>query len=119
MNDLTSALRKYKEEHNYTLHQMEEKFGVGKSSLHQILNGETETPRLTTLKKIAETLELPLWKVIRMAGFNLGFEEMELLRLEAEQNPDLKLLLELLGEISEEDRDAILEYALFLQSRKK
>jgi transcriptional regulator with XRE-family HTH domain len=69
------SLKSYMQEHGLSLRDMEQRVGVSRSSLSNLINGKESEPRLTTLVEIARTIGLPLWRVIEMAGVDLGLPE--------------------------------------------
>lgn len=71
MNDLPSFLKNYMQEHGLTLRDMEQRSQVSKSVLNSLINGKEHEPRLSTLQGIARAVQLPLWRIIELAGVSL------------------------------------------------
>lgn len=56
-----------------SLRDLEAKTGISHAALRRIANGSLQGyPDLETLKKIAEAYGQPLWRVLEMAGLDLG-----------------------------------------------
>ncbi|KAB8140723.1 helix-turn-helix transcriptional regulator [Chloroflexia bacterium SDU3-3] len=119
MSELANRLRKIQEQ-GMSLRDLEEKSRIdgtimaSKSAIREVINDPSRKPRITTLLGIAKALDLPLWQVIAMAGYDLGLPEesqtwTELQAL-AQRDNDARLLLDLLLKASEEDRKAVLNY---------
>lgn len=71
MSDLADFLAGKLKESSYR--DLEEKTKVSRGSLENIIGQQnTEFPKLETLDKIAKAYQLPLWRVIEMAGIELG-----------------------------------------------
>lgn len=55
---------------------LEEETGVPRSTLAKIVQGQLKgLPELETLIKLATTFELPLWRIIEMAGADVGMAQ--------------------------------------------
>lgn len=58
---------------NTSYREVEAKTKVSRGSLENIIgHNNKQPPKLETLEKIATAYELPLWRVIEMAGISLG-----------------------------------------------
>ena len=73
MSDLSEFLARELETSSYRL--LEEKTKVSRGALENIINqANQDFPKLETLDKIATAYSMPLWRVIDMAGVNLGLD---------------------------------------------
>lgn len=71
MSDLAEFLGRELKDSSYR--DLEEKTKVSRGSLENIIGQQNkEFPKLETLEKIAKAYSLPLWRVIEMAGIELG-----------------------------------------------
>lgn len=71
MSDLADFLGRELKDSSYR--DLEEKTKVSRGSLENIIGQQNkEFPKLETLEKIAKAYKLPLWRVIEMAGIELG-----------------------------------------------
>lgn len=70
--ELAHFLSSFMRAEGLTLRDMESRTGVSKSLLNNLINGKVVEPRLSTLVGIARAVDLPLWRVIDLAGFDLG-----------------------------------------------
>lgn len=120
MTELSSALQRHMRENNLTLRDLEEMTGepgrrISRASLSEIINNPQRKPRIDTLVSIAKILSLPLWRVIQMAGYDLGLSDStvdqarQLASLAAHQE-DVRALLDLLLRSDPKDRRAVLNY---------
>ena len=69
---LSTFLQSYMRQHALTLRDMESRSGVSRTVLHGLCSGKEIEPRLSTLVCIARAVDLPLGRVIELAGFDLG-----------------------------------------------
>jgi transcriptional regulator with XRE-family HTH domain len=59
-----------------SLRDLEAKTGISHTALLRIVRGQLKSlPEIETLDKIAKAFSLPLWRIIEMAGADLGLEE--------------------------------------------
>lgn len=72
--DLARFLDGQRQKKGYRI--LEEETGVPRSTLAKIVQGQLKgLPELETLIKISTTFELPLWRVIEMAGADVGMAQ--------------------------------------------
>jgi hypothetical protein len=50
------------------------KTGTAHTALQAIIDGTTTVPKLETLVRFSQAFNLPLWRVVEMAGFDLGLD---------------------------------------------
>lgn len=74
MSDLARFLCLFMERNTLTLRDMEVRSGISKSTLHALIRGSEQEPRLSTLVMIARVMNLPLWRVLEMMGVDLGLD---------------------------------------------
>ncbi len=70
--ELARFLSSFMRAEGLTLRDMESRTGVSKSVFHGLISGKEIEPRLSSLVGIARGVDLPLWRVIELAGFDLG-----------------------------------------------
>lgn len=70
MNLLTEAIKRAAERHG-SLRAVALGANVSYTGLKNLRDNTTAVPELATLQKLARFLQLPLWRVIEMAGFDL------------------------------------------------
>jgi len=116
LSELADRLERYKREHNMSWRELEDLAGVGKTTLHDLKNPDPKRrPRISTFVGVAKLLELPLWQVLKMAGYDTGLTETtedqarQLVSL-AEHQEDVRQLLALLLKADPKDRQAVLNY---------
>lgn len=88
---------------------------ASKSAIREVIKNPERKPRITTLLGIAMALQLPLWQVINMAGYDLGLPVtddplLKDLQALAQREPESKQLLDLLLAADPKDRQAVLNY---------
>lgn len=95
------------------------KAGIHKSALHYILTKDTAGPYLKTLDKLARALDVPLARLIRVAGYDPGEDdrpvEIEQTAILMETVPELREVVDSLKTFSAEDLRAI---RLYVQGRR-
>ncbi len=71
MSDLSDFLARELKQSSYRA--LEEKTKVSRGSLENLIGKENkEFPKLETLEKLSTAYKLPLWRVVEMAGIDLG-----------------------------------------------
>ena len=74
MTTLAEFLKR--EEDKFGLTGLAEKTGVAHTSIRKIINGDYKRD-IETFIKIANTYQMPLWKIMQMADYNLGLSSDE------------------------------------------
>jgi transcriptional regulator with XRE-family HTH domain len=123
MSKLAEYLQAQLRQRNWTLRIAEEQTQMSRETLSRIMRGDERAPRLDTLQQVAEGFDLPLWRVIELAGYDIGIQSSpatQAARLEviSRAMPHLAPLLDRLLEASPDDLDAILVYLEALQMRR-
>lgn len=72
MTELAELVAKHLRENHWSYRVAEEEMKVSRSAISNIINGKDQPPRLETLDKLGLYFQLPLWRVIQMAGIELG-----------------------------------------------
>lgn len=70
MSELSQKLIEELQTRSYR--DIEDKAGVSRGAIEKIVRGQVTIPRLETLEKLATYWSLPLWRVVEMAGIDLG-----------------------------------------------
>ncbi len=119
MSDLAERLRAIQDQ-GVSLRELEERSRIdgqvmaSKSAIREVINNPERKPRITTLLGIARALDLPLWQVIAMAGYDLGLpgqdQAWNQLQGLAQRDEDVRQLVDLLLQTSDEDRRAVLNF---------
>ncbi len=115
MTDLAKLLTEELRNHNWTLREAEEAMKVSRSTLGNILNDDEMVPRLETLDKLATYWKLPLWRVIEMAGIDLGYPRtmdelsMQLTNL-AQRLPEIEPIVGYLLRLYPDDLRGVMAY---------
>lgn len=68
--------------------------GISRSTLNDIINGKIKKVDVDALKKIAETLDLSLEKLLKVAGYDSFLDFLSLDRYKNKSTKDLKEILE-------------------------
>ena len=87
--------------------------GIGRSTLNDIINGKIKKVDVDSLKKIAETLDLSLTNLLKVAGYD---EFLDYLSLDKYKNKSTKDLKEMIEKYKESELD-LLDFDA--QKRKK
>lgn len=88
--------------------------GIPKQTLSNIINNPSSKPELATFVRIADGLNMPLWKILEIAGYRIFApgEEEDSIRLArtVDSFPWLKPILERLLALNPQDRAAVLAF---------
>ena len=87
--------------------------GISRSTLNDIINGKIKKVDVDSLKKIAETLDLSLTNLLKVAGYD---EFLDYLSLDKYKNKSMKDLKEMIEKYKESELD-LLDFDA--QKRKK
>lgn len=100
----------------HSLRDLEAKIGISHAAIQRIAHGRLRGyPDLDTLKKIAEAYGQPLWRVLEMAGLDLGLtaRDHQLVTCVAslvEHKPRFRQLFERMIDAKTEEIEAVLVY---------
>lgn len=114
MSELSRFLRMELQQSTYRA--LEAKTGVSRGSLENIINEENQDfPKLETLDKIATAYKLPLWRVINMAGVDLGLtrsvdETVQQLMSLVNRMPEIEPIYQFLLRLYPEDLRGVVAY---------
>ena len=114
MSELSRKLTEELKTQSYR--DLEAKTGVSRGSLEGIARGQiSEFPKLETLDKLATYWKLPLWRVIEMAGIDLGLtrsvsDTIEQLNSLAHRMPEIAPIVMYLLKLYPEDLRGVVAY---------
>lgn len=109
-NDLGTLLRTARELKQLSLRGVERAIGISNAYLSQIESGKINQPSPSILHKLSELYELSYSEVMRLAGYPVPDENDE---------KETKFgLPPSLGSVTEEEEQALIEYLVFLRSRR-
>jgi len=74
MSELSVIVDQQLKQRNWSLRVAEEETGISKTALSNLIN-DAQKPDLETLVKVSRSFALPLWRVVEMAGYDLGFRD--------------------------------------------
>lgn len=125
MTELAAYLQEEMERRNLKEQAFADEIGVSRTQLRNTLDGGE--PKLSTFWKYAEKLDIPLWRIIQMAGFELGLPNAptdQAIRLAslAQQDSRIARALPILLALRAEDLTAALdqlEGLLLLRNRQQ
>lgn len=123
-NTLPEYLRHYIDAQGWSLRDAEAQLGVSRAALSNILTNAEVTPRLDTLEQLATALNLPLWKMIELAGFDLDLtttpedKAARLLSL-ARRQPAYQPIVDHLLDLHPDDLEGVLVYLEAAELRRK
>jgi len=72
MSELSSFVDQQMKTKGWSLRAAEEETGVSRSALDNIIK-DTQRPEPDTLIKLGNYFSIPLWRLMEMAGYDLGF----------------------------------------------
>lgn len=114
MSELSRKLTEELKTQSYR--DLETKTGVSRGSLEGIVRGQiTDFPKLETLTKLADYWSLPMWRVIEMAGVDLGLkrsidETVQQLMSLANRLPEIEPIVQYLLKLYPEDLRGVVAY---------
>ncbi|WP_083469920.1 helix-turn-helix domain-containing protein [Herpetosiphon geysericola] len=73
MSELSVFVDQQLKQRNWSLRFAEEETGISKTALSNLIN-DVQKPDLETLVKVSRSFSIPLWRVVEMAGYDLGFQ---------------------------------------------
>lgn len=103
---------------------LEAKTGVSRGSLEGIARDQLkEFPKLETLDKLAAYWKLPMWRVIEMAGIDLGLplsidETVQQLMSLAQRLPEIEPIVQYLLKLYPEDLRGVVAYLKALDQQR-
>jgi len=114
-SDLAKLIAKTLRDENWSLRQAEDGMKVSRSALDNILNGKSQPPRLETLDKLATYYKLPMWRMIEMAGIDLGLprsidETVQQLMSLVKRLPEIEPIVQYLLKLYPEDLRGVVAY---------
>lgn len=91
------------------------KTGVSRGAIEKLVNEDTKFPELDTLDKLATYWKLPMWRVIEMAGIDLGLprsidETVQQLTSLAKRLPEIEPIVQYLLKLYPEDLRGVVAY---------
>jgi transcriptional regulator with XRE-family HTH domain len=119
---LAVFLREEMARQNKTQQELEEATGIPDSTLSRILNGEVSEPRASQIAKIARSLNIEFWVLMRKAGIGNGppaspSEEAQQIAALVAGDPGLADVLRQVSSLNSHNRQAILAYIALLRQQ--
>jgi transcriptional regulator with XRE-family HTH domain len=121
---LANFLRDEMNKRGWSQKDLAAKSGVPESTLSNLLNNKTEEPGLATLTRLSTAFEVPLWRLILIAGYPVGtpdsFENQQSRLVELSKAfPWLTPVAEDIAGLTPDDRESLLTVLEMLLRRKK
>lgn len=124
---MSSALGDYIEQERnargWTYRDLEDKTGVSRNALYDMQRGKTKTPKLETLYRIAQALEVPLNRILTVAGFPVdplpdnNAQAKRLAEL-ADALPWIAQVVDDLSQLTPDQKEGVLAYLEAVMRRK-
>lgn len=112
-NELKSIIESARISKGVSQRELAKLSGISRSTLNDIINGKIKKVDVDSLKKIAETLDLSLTKLLKVAGYD---EFLDFLSLDKYKNKSTKDLKEMIEKYKKSELD-LLDFDA--QKRKK
>ena len=112
-NELKSIIESARISKGISQRELAKLSGISRSTLNDIINGKIKKVDVDSLKKIAETLDLSLTKLLKVAGYD---EFLDFLSLDKYKNKSTKDLKEMIEKYKKSELD-LLDFDA--QKRKK
>lgn len=107
---LGQLLADARKQRNLTLRAVQDAVGISNAYLSQLETGKIRSPSPVVLHKLSDLYKLPYATVMQEAGYPLPKDIKE-------TNPRSRLAARF-GKITREEEDSIIEYLMFLRSRR-
>lgn len=103
--------------------KLEAHTGVSRGAIDKILDGSTEAPTLETLARFSETLKVPFWRIMEMAGPDMGVPptltgQVQRVLALAQAMPQLEVVVDQILELRPEEMEGVLAYLEALKRRR-
>lgn len=112
-NELKSIIESARISKGISQRELAKLSGISRSTLNDIINGKIKKVDVDSLKKIAETLDLSLTKLLKVAGYD---EFLDFLSLDKYKNKSTKDLKEMIEQYKKSELELL---DLDAQKRKK
>jgi HTH-type transcriptional regulator, competence development regulator len=109
---LGKYLKRLRDARALSLREVEGQTGVSNAFLSQVESGKVKKPSPAALYKLADFYDVPYEKLMELAGYPVPSGETTTAR-------STSAIFKRLGEITEEEEHALLDYLAFLRSRSK
>ena len=109
---LGKYLKRLRKARALSLRDVEGETDVSNAFLSQVESGKVKRPSPVALYKLADFYDVPYEKLMELAGYPVPTGEAPTLR-------SAPAVFKRLGQITEEEEDALLDYLAFLRSRTK
>jgi transcriptional regulator with XRE-family HTH domain len=123
---LADLLAREMEKRNWSLRDAEAHTGVSRNAIDNILKNAETVPNLETLHRLAVAFQVPLWRIVELAGFASGVVPNgdtpqgrihRVMKL-SQAMPQLAELLDLALELPPSDVEGVLAYLEALKRRR-
>lgn len=106
---LGQLLKKTREDQGYTLREVEELSGISNAYLSQLEGDKIRQPSPVWLHKLADTYKISYSTLLALAGYPVPGEN---------QSSAQSSLAARIGEVTDSEEDALVEYLEFIRSRQ-
>jgi transcriptional regulator with XRE-family HTH domain len=110
---LSEVLRELREQKNMSLRQVEKKSGVSNAYLSQLETGKIQQPSPHILHKLAEVYNTSYNDLLKVAGY------IKQKGKKASKNLMEGIALSALEDLTDEEKEQVLEYIKFLKSKRR
>lgn len=93
-NELKSIIESARISKGMSQRELAKLSGISRSTLNDIINGKIKKVDVDSLKKIAETLDLSLTKLLKVAGYDEFLDFLSLDKYKNKSTKDLKEIIE-------------------------
>ena len=120
--DNVNIIRKEK---GITTKMLAERANLPIETIQRILDGSTENPRLDTVKRIADALEVELWELFYTGDKSFISMQQELISLRTErdalvvENATQKITIEFLREKNDKLKDQIIDITMTMLNKTR
>lgn len=114
-----------RKEKGITTKMLAERADLPIETIQRILDGSTENPRLDTMKRIADALEVELWELFYVGDRSFVSMQKELISLRTErdalvvENATQKITIEFLREKNDTLKDQIIDITMTMLNKTR
>jgi transcriptional regulator with XRE-family HTH domain len=124
MSALANFLREQLRARGWSQTDLAAEAGLPKTTVSRLLNDRVDEPELSTLMKLSVALEIPLIRLIELAGFPVEAPappaaQHQRLTILAESLPWLTPIVEQLAALEPADLESVLTYLEVLRQRRR
>jgi transcriptional regulator with XRE-family HTH domain len=123
MSALANFILKEMQQRGWDQKDLSAKSRIPKATISRLLNGQVSDPELPTFVALSTALEVPLWKLLEQAGYEVErptdpVESDRQLARQIEATPEIRPIVQWLFDLDMDDRAAVMAFVEALKRRR-